>query len=213
MSRDPQVPSPFGQQLRHWRRRSGVSQLDLAVQAGTSPRHVSFIETGRSRPGRDLVLRLAVALDVPIRDRNTLLTSAGLPPAYPDRELTDDAMRPVKLVLERVLAGHEPYPAWVVGRVCGSWHRTVALRRSSQACARSSRTQSWTCGSDRVRSATWSRTGLTWSGRAWPLCVARRPEAPTRNCSTCFSAWRLTRARSRVPMLRQLPICPSSVRG
>src|SRR6266851_1416873 len=77
MSRDPQVLSPFGQQLRHWRRRSGVSQLDLAVQAGTSPRHVSFIETGRSRPGRDLVLRLAAALDVPIRERNALLTSAG----------------------------------------------------------------------------------------------------------------------------------------
>jgi transcriptional regulator with XRE-family HTH domain len=116
MSRDPQVLSPFGQQLRHWRRRSGASQLDLALQVGTSPRHVSFIETGRSRPGRNLVLRLAAALDVPIRERNALLTSAGLTPAYPDRELTDQTMRPIKLVLDRVLAGHEPYPAWVVGR-------------------------------------------------------------------------------------------------
>ena len=116
MRRDQHVLSPFGQQLRHWRRRSGVSQLDLALQAGTTPRHVSFIETGRSRPGRDLVLRLAAALDVPIRERNALLTAAGLPPAFPARDLTDQAMRPVKLVLERVLNGHEPYPAWVVGR-------------------------------------------------------------------------------------------------
>jgi transcriptional regulator with XRE-family HTH domain len=81
MSRDLHALSPFGQQLRQWRRRSGVSQLDLALQAGTSPRYVSFIETGRSRPGRDLVLRLAAALDVPIRERNVLLTSAGLPAA------------------------------------------------------------------------------------------------------------------------------------
>lgn len=116
MSRAQHVLSPFGQQLRQWRRRSGVSQLNLALQAGTSPRHVSFIETGRSRPGRDLVLRLAAALDVPIRERNALLTSAGLPPAFPARDLTDQAMRPVKLVLDRVLRGHEPYPAWVVGR-------------------------------------------------------------------------------------------------
>src|SRR6266536_1423032 len=106
MSRAQHVRSPFGQQLRQWRRRSGTSQLDLALQVGTSPRHVSFIETGRSRPGRNLVLRLAAALDVPIRERNALLTSAGLPPAYPDRELTDQTMRPIKLVLDRVLAGH-----------------------------------------------------------------------------------------------------------
>jgi transcriptional regulator with XRE-family HTH domain len=116
VSRDPQAPSPFGQQLRQWRRRSGISQLDLALQAGTTPRHVSFLETGRSRPGRDLVLRLATALDVPVRERNTLLTSAGLPPAFPARDLTDQGMRPVKLVLDRVLHRHEPYPAWVVGR-------------------------------------------------------------------------------------------------
>jgi transcriptional regulator with XRE-family HTH domain len=116
MSRDQHALSPFGQQLRQWRRRSGVSQLDLALQAGTSPRYVSFIETGRSRPGRDLVLRLAAALDVPIRERNALLTSAGLPPAFPARDLSDLAMRPVKLVLDRVLTGHEPYPAWIVGR-------------------------------------------------------------------------------------------------
>jgi transcriptional regulator with XRE-family HTH domain len=100
MRRDQHVPSPFGQQLRHWRHRSGVSQLNLALQVGTSPRHVSFLETGRSRPGRDLVLHLAEALDVPNRERNALLHSAGLSPVFPARDLTHEAMRPVNLVLD-----------------------------------------------------------------------------------------------------------------
>lgn len=105
--------SPFGQQLRHWRTRAGKSQLELASDAGTTPRHLSFVETGRSRPRADLVLRLATALDIPIRERNALLIAAGLPPLYPALSLADDAMRPVQRVLERVLRNHEPYPAWV----------------------------------------------------------------------------------------------------
>src|SRR5687767_2184942 len=76
--REPNL-SPFGQQLRHWRTRSGMSQLTLSSLAGTTPRHLSFVETGRSRPGSDLVLRLATALDVPVRERNALLVAAGLP--------------------------------------------------------------------------------------------------------------------------------------
>lgn len=108
--------SPFGQKLRHFRARSGMSQLDLAAAAGTTTRHVSFLETGRSRPGQELVLRLATALDVPIRERNALLCAAGLPPAYPDHQLSDQAMRSINLVLDRALHVHEPYPAWVVGR-------------------------------------------------------------------------------------------------
>lgn len=108
--------SPFGGQLRVWRRRSGMSQLDLANLVGSSPRHLSFIETGRSRPGRELVLRLADALDVPVRERNTLLISAGLAPEFADHSLDDAAMKPISIVLDRVLANQEPYPAWVVGR-------------------------------------------------------------------------------------------------
>jgi transcriptional regulator with XRE-family HTH domain len=114
--RDPQALSPFGHQLRRWRHAAGVSQLALAAQAGTTPRHVSFLETGRSRPGRPLVLRLADALDVPLRERNALLAAAGFPPAFPEHDLGDAAMRSVALVLDRVLRAHEPYPAWVVGR-------------------------------------------------------------------------------------------------
>jgi len=115
MSGSPAPSSPFGEQLRGWRRRAGLSQLDLAAQAGTTPRHVSFLETGRSRPGRELVLRLGEALDVPIRERNALLVAAGLAPAFATRTLSEEAMRPVNLVLESVLRAHEPYPAWVVG--------------------------------------------------------------------------------------------------
>jgi transcriptional regulator with XRE-family HTH domain len=113
---NPGTSSPFGRLLRHWRARSGVSQLALAEQAATTARHVSFLETGRSRPGRELVLRLAAALDVPIRERNAMLAAAGLAPAYPAHDLDDEAMRPVRFVLERLLKSHEPYPAWVVGR-------------------------------------------------------------------------------------------------
>lgn len=115
MPPSPPPLSAFGHQLRQWRRRAGLSQIELAAQAGTTPRHLSFIETGRSRPGRELVLRLASALDVPLRDRNALLAAAGLPAAFAARELDEREMRPVRLVLERALRTHEPYPAWVVG--------------------------------------------------------------------------------------------------
>jgi transcriptional regulator with XRE-family HTH domain len=93
-----------------------MSQLTLASHAGTTARHLSFVETGRSRPGTELVLRLAAALDVPIRERNGLLRAAGLPPVYASFALSDEAMTPVRRVLERVLSTHEPYPAWVATR-------------------------------------------------------------------------------------------------
>jgi transcriptional regulator with XRE-family HTH domain len=108
--------SPFGEQLRHWRRRAGISQLELATRASTTPRHLSFLETGRSRPGRSLVLRLAEELEVPLGERNALLAAAGLPPAFASARFTDDSMRPVRRVVNRVLEAHEPFPAWVVGR-------------------------------------------------------------------------------------------------
>lgn len=107
------VASRFGHSLRRWRRRAGLSQLELAARSGTTPRHVSFLETGRSRPGADIVLRLAATLELPLADRNALLDAAGLPPAFALRPLDDAAMRPLKRVLDRVLAQHEPYPAWV----------------------------------------------------------------------------------------------------
>lgn len=106
-----------------------MSQLELASKASTTPRHLSFIETGRSRPGAELVLRLASALDVPIRERNALLVAAGLPAAYPALALDDDAMSSVRRVLDRILASHEPYPAWVGSR----GFRFISSNRAAEA--------------------------------------------------------------------------------
>lgn len=101
---------PFGRMLREWRGRRGLSQLALAAQAETTPRHLSFIETGRSRPGRDLVLRLADAMDMPVRHRNALLEAAGLGRAYAERDLEEQDMRPFIEAVELVLDNHDPYP-------------------------------------------------------------------------------------------------------
>src|SRR3954447_11320695 len=111
--------SRIGPLLRDWRRRRRMSQLDLALAAGVSARHVSFVETGRSRPSAEMVIQLAEHLDVPLRDRNALLLAAGYAPAYAQRDLEDPEMGPVRQAIERVLAAHEPYPAVVVDRHWG----------------------------------------------------------------------------------------------
>ena len=114
----PHAPdlAPFGRRLRYWRGLRGMSQLELAASAGTSSRHLSFCETGRSRPGRDLVLRLAEVLAVPVRAQNDLLEAAGLPPAHRAVPLDSPHLAPVRRVLDAVLAAHDPYPAWVLSR-------------------------------------------------------------------------------------------------
>lgn len=105
--------SAFGRALREWRRARGLTQLELALEARASQRHLSFLETGRSRPGADIVLRLANALDVPLRERNALLALAGLPPAY--RDARDDASSaPFRAALRSILERHEPFPALVL---------------------------------------------------------------------------------------------------
>jgi transcriptional regulator with XRE-family HTH domain len=105
-----------GDLLRQWRQRRRLSQLDLALAAEVSARHLSFVETGRSRPTSDMILRLAEHLDVPLRDRNTLLLAGGYAPAYPERGLAEPELAAVRHALTRVLKGHEPYPAVVVNR-------------------------------------------------------------------------------------------------
>jgi transcriptional regulator with XRE-family HTH domain len=102
--------------LREWRMRRRLSQLDLSVEAEVSARHLSFVETGRSRPSRELVLHLAEHLDVPLRERNALLLAAGYAPSYRSTPLDADEMSPVRAALDKILAGHEPYPAVVVDR-------------------------------------------------------------------------------------------------
>ncbi|NEC67890.1 helix-turn-helix transcriptional regulator [Streptomyces sp. SID9727] len=100
-----------GELLRHWRHRRGVSQLDLALSAGVSPRHVSLVETGKSHPSADMVLRLAEHLGVPLRERNRLLLAAGFAPRYAERPLGHGALDAAREAVERVLRAHEPYPA------------------------------------------------------------------------------------------------------
>lgn len=104
----------IGELLRQWRQRNRLSQMDLALLAGCSTRHVSFIETGRATPSRDMILRLADQLRVPLRERNNLLTVAGYAPIYPNRPLTSPAMAAAHEALVQVLRGHEPYPAIVL---------------------------------------------------------------------------------------------------
>jgi transcriptional regulator with XRE-family HTH domain len=106
--------SRFPSELRRWRTARRLSQLELAVRAGTTQRHVSFIEKGRSRPGRGIVMRLSESMDLTLRERNALLLAAGFAPAYPESPFDDDALRPVRQALDTILDGHLPYPAMVV---------------------------------------------------------------------------------------------------
>jgi transcriptional regulator with XRE-family HTH domain len=106
----------FGDQLRDWRQRRHLSQLDLAAEVDISTRHLSFVETGRSQPSRAMVLRLAERLNVPFRERNALLTAAGFAPMYAVRRLSDPALSSARAALDSILSGHEPYPALLVDR-------------------------------------------------------------------------------------------------
>lgn len=107
---------PVGDLLREWRQRRQLSQLDLAIQAEISTRHLSFVETGRSKPTSQMILRLTEHLDVPLRERNALLLAGGYAPAYPEHRLGEPELAAVRSALRHVLAGHEPYPAVVVNR-------------------------------------------------------------------------------------------------
>jgi transcriptional regulator with XRE-family HTH domain len=107
---------PVGELLREWRQRRRLSQLELALQGDVSARHLSFIETGRSAPSRDMILHLAEHLEVPLRERNLLLLAAGYAPAFRERPLEDPALDGARQAMELVLAGHEPYPALAIDR-------------------------------------------------------------------------------------------------
>ncbi|MET9907342.1 helix-turn-helix domain-containing protein [Streptomyces sp. NPDC006476] len=104
----------FPSALRERRTRRRISQLDLALRAGTTQRHLSFIESGRSVPGRNMVVRLAESLELPLRERNELLLAAGYAPAYPESSLDDPVLAPARTAIEHILRAHEPYPALVV---------------------------------------------------------------------------------------------------
>ena len=107
---------PVGDLLREWRQRRRVSQLDLALDAEISPKHVSFIESGRAQPSREMILRLAEHLDVPLRERNTLLHAGGFAAIFAERSLDDPALAPARAAVDLVLKGHEPFPAIAIDR-------------------------------------------------------------------------------------------------
>jgi transcriptional regulator with XRE-family HTH domain len=122
------MDSLFGRSLKHWRKLRGLSQLDLALAAGVSPRHLSFVESGRSRPGRDVVLRLCDALDLALRDRNVLLETAGLPAAWPETPLQAQALEPFRRIVRQLLSGHEPFPAFALDR----WWNVVDVNAAAE---------------------------------------------------------------------------------
>lgn len=110
------APAPFGERLRHWRQKRRLSQLDLALQADVSTRHLSCVETGRASPSREMVLRLAERLQLPPRERNALLVAAGYAPMYRERALDDPAMAAARAAVQRILDAHEPWPALAMDR-------------------------------------------------------------------------------------------------
>ncbi|WP_062604145.1 helix-turn-helix domain-containing protein [Caballeronia calidae] len=112
----PVAHSTVGALLREWRQRRRMSQLDLAGEADVSTRHLSFVESGRSLPSREMLMRLAERLDVPLRERNTLLVAAGYAPLYRERALVDPQLAAARHAVDLVLKGHEPYPALAVDR-------------------------------------------------------------------------------------------------
>ena len=107
---------PVGDLLREWRQRRRMSQLDLSLEADISTKHLSFLETGRSQPSREMVLNLAEQLEIPLRERNVLLVAAGFAPVFAERQLQDPALQAARKAMDLVLAGHEPYPALAVDR-------------------------------------------------------------------------------------------------
>lgn len=123
------APTPFGSALRHWRTTRGLSQLALSLEAETTSRHVSFLETGRSRPSRGMVDRLTSALELPLRERNALFRAAGLAPAFSETGLDEESMQGFRRVVDLMLATHEPYPAYAVD---GGWNIVRANRAAER---------------------------------------------------------------------------------
>ena len=122
---DRSRPVHVGEHLREWRQRRHLSQLDLAVEAEISSRHLSFVETGRAAPSREMVLRLAERLEVPLRERNVLLVAAGYAPAFPQRSLDDPMLKSARQAVDLVLKAHEPNPALAYDR---HWNLVTANR-------------------------------------------------------------------------------------
>ena len=131
----PSAYRPVGELLREWRERRRLSQLDLSIQADISTRHLSFVETGRSRPTPSMILRLTEQLGVPLRERNTLLLAGGYAPAYPQHGLDEPELDSVRDALRQVLAGHQPNPAVIINRWWDLVDANAAIGVFTAGCA------------------------------------------------------------------------------
>ena len=125
----PRRAAPVGSLLREWRAARRWSQLDLALEAGVSARHLSYVETGKAQPSREMVARLADTLDMPLRERNALLAAAGYAPEYPERALTTPDLAQVRRAIDLILGAQEPYPAFVLNRRWDVLHANGAAAR------------------------------------------------------------------------------------
>jgi transcriptional regulator with XRE-family HTH domain len=186
--------------LREWRERRRLTQRGLALQSAVSARHLSFIETGRARPSREMLLHLAERLEVPLRERNRLLLAAGFAPVFGERSLEAREMAPVREALERFLTAHDPYPALVVDRHGTSSPRTEESPTSPAV----SRPNCWrprgTCsGSPCIRRVLHRGLAIWLSGVAtWLRSCAARCKRRTIRISNPFTRnFSLTRASAR----------------
>jgi transcriptional regulator with XRE-family HTH domain len=112
----PELVQTIGEQLREWRRQRGMSQLELALAAGVSTRHLSFVETGRARPGRDLLLRVMTELQIPLRERNLALSVAGFAPLFQMRGYEDPAFSSIRAIVDAAFERQKPFPAYIIDR-------------------------------------------------------------------------------------------------
>lgn len=186
MIQTAQEKRAVGDLVREWRQRRHFSQLDLACDAEISTRHLSFIETGRSVPSREMVLRLSERLEIPLRARNVLLVAAGHAPVFPERPLVDPALQAARRAVDLVLAGHEPCPALAIDR-----HWTmIAANRAVARCWRALMPRS------RSHRSTFSESPFTRA--AW-----RRARSTTRSGGPISSHAFVVRPKSRrMPFLR-----------
>lgn len=129
------APHNVGVVLRHWRERRRMSQLDLALRTEVSARHVSFVETGRSRPTKAMLLKLSEQLEIPLRERNSLLLAGGFAPAYPEHQLNDIPMAAVTDAIGKILEAHMPYPAVVVDRHWNMVDGNAAVAMFTEGCS------------------------------------------------------------------------------
>ncbi|MCP5162124.1 MAG: helix-turn-helix transcriptional regulator [Hahellaceae bacterium] len=118
----------FGSRLKYWRKQAGLSQLQFACKAEVSPRHLSFLETGRSRPNAAIVLQLSECLQLPLREQNELLRLAGLAPAFPDQDFSQTELEPYRHAIQRMLQKHNPFPAWSLNR----WGDVIEANETAQ---------------------------------------------------------------------------------